>query len=182
MRKTAGLSSVTFVRYPVAEAKDVVKKQFRSMRFSTKAFGGGRGRSKGIVSRLRQWRHWRFGSKSKGKKNERLEFKKPSLRDAGSLLWRGHEADFVLVRKGRAKGGPTGGPPGEEGPGSRSATQEKAHKGPRFYDILRVNLSTPGQCLVGYVRFDMEFEGSKDAAEGVLQHFAPRGGAAGHRK
>lgn len=77
--------------------------------------------------------------------------KKPKLQDAGTFLWHGYDATYARLRYGE---------------GSLEDTKP-------FYDVIRVNLSVNGHCVIGYLRFPEREPGARDSAMAILAKFRP---------
>lgn len=139
-------SELVLMEFPVSRAESVLKDQFQALRFASgKSKWGGGGRG-GSGGRGGGGHGGGSGGSDDGDK-------KPTLQDAGTFLWHGFDATYARVRYG--KGGPD-----DEKP---------------FYDVIRVNLSVNGHCVIGYLRFPERQPGALDQAEPIFAQFRPLG-------
>lgn len=145
VRFTGGESPTEFllVRYPRDRAEDVLEDQFRSLRFDRDG-GSDDGRGGGR------------GGPSGGSGGD------PALQDAGVLDWYGLEARYARLRHRVDSDA--------EGDAAEEAERDAR---PPTYDTIRVNLTTPHQCLVAYARFGPGSEATSEDVERILRRFQP---------
>lgn len=154
VRFTGGESPIELllVRYPRSRADAVLEDQFRSLRFDDGGgHGGGRGGPPGGHGG-----HGGHGGDG------------PKLRDAGVLDWHGLEARYARLRHPVDSGAEE---EGDEEPGG--ASEERGGAPGPTYDTIRVNLTTPQQCLVAYARFGPGAEATPGAVGQLLSRFRP---------
>jgi len=88
----------------------------------------------------------------------------PKLQDAGTLDWHGYEARYARLRHAASAA--------EAAPDSAAADVDSSADA-ASYNSIRVNLTTPQQCLIAYARFAPGVEATPAAVEALLGRFSP---------
>lgn len=160
-----GPVALTIIEYPPAKGEKVLLDQFRRLRFESgdeMGHGGGRG----------------GGRHGKGK-GDGKDKPKPKLQEKAFLVWHGFDATFARLRHEHTppekpeKDGELGDEPGDES-GDESGERRPRPSPKKFHEVIRVNLSTGGRCIIAYVRFAEGATGDKDAAAEIVAAFTPR--------
>lgn len=138
--------ALTIVEYPPSKGEKVLADQFRRLRFES-----------GDEMKHGGGRHGKSKGKRKGK-----EKPKPKLQEKAFLIWHGYDATFARLRHEHAS------PKREDDSGDQRPRPKT------FHEVIRVNLSTGGRCIIAYVRFAEGATGDKDAAAEIVAAFTPR--------
>ena len=153
-----GPVELTIVEFPRARGEAVLKDQLTGLSFESSGMrSGGMGSSGGRGGQGRPG----AGGSPWGKKEPTYK-----LREKGTLRWHGFDADFARLwhpDKAPARGGADTEPGAGFGGGETSGG----------YETIRVNLSTGGRCLLGYLRFQEGHAPTGEQAAAILAGLRP---------
>ncbi len=152
----SGAMELTIIEVPRARGEAVLKEQLTGLRFESSE--GGSGRGQGRPGRPGAGGGW--GAKEPTYK----------LREKGTFRWHGYDADFArLWHPLKTPEADRGADDAELGPTVEpGSTVEEGG-----YQTIRVNLSTGGRCLMGYLRFEEGQAAHPDDAAAILSSLRP---------
>lgn len=155
-----GPVALTIIEYPPAKGEKVLLDQFRRLRFESgdeMGHGGGRG----------------GGRHGKGK-GDGKDKPRPKLQEKAFLVWHGFDATFARLRHEHSPPEKPEEPEEDGESGDESGERRPRPSTKKFHEVIRVNLSTGGRCIIAYVRFAEGATGDKDAASEIVDAFTPR--------
>jgi len=157
-----GPVALTIIEYPPSKGEEVLADQFRRLRFESgdeMGHGGGRG----------------GGRHGKGKgKGDGEDKPKPKLQEKAFLAWHGFDATFARLRHEHAPPEKPKKPEEDDESGDEPGERTPRPSPKTFHEVIRVNLSTGGRCIIAYVRFAEGATGDKEAAAEIVAAFTPR--------